>query len=311
MRCALRLLIAYPLSLMFLAHSPACGGQHSLGELSGTDSTATTTGSAGPIVSTGEPSTSTSEPPGSTGSASTGEPPDPCTQFPDEASCLAAACEFVKGGTLVVDESGCHWGEPIGFCVGATGGTPSPTMYCTPGPDPVPVVFDFDPINHPEDWTGCGCGSEAPLAAGCYSPVSNNSGLDGCPVMEDHCASLTDEASCDQFQGEEGLNGCLWVETTLETAADPACNAAPPEGRCIAVRLRGAEEGCPSTEPPAWCDPTDAEKQPYFGRVGEVPPEEQLELIAHMPCEFEPLSGFDPCWDGESDLTGCGCPCIL
>lgn len=316
----MRPLIAYPLTALFLALTPACGEKHSLGELTGNTTDASTTETTGeqpettgkPLETTGELPESTGEPPDITGEAtatgSTTGDPAACESFADEASCMAAGCEFVKGRQVVADENGCGWGEAIGFCASEVGGADVEAMYCTPGPDPAVVVFSFDPFNIPGDWTSCGCADvDGPLAAGCADYVIGQE-LDGCPRMEAHCGGLGDEASCDQFQGEAGLNGCLWLETTIEVAADMACSAAPPVGRCLAVRVREADEGCKATVPPASCEPGDAEKQPYFGRVEDLPPQEQLELIDDVPCEFEPLA-FTECWNGEGELAGCECPC--
>lgn len=313
-RCTLRLLIAYPLSLMFLALSPACGDKHSLGEWTGGDDPSGSTGD--PSGSTGKPSDSTGEPPDSTGEPSdsetatagpTTEGDDPCSQHADKASCVAAGCEFVGGDPIEVDANGCHWGEgEFGFCVSESGGGDALSLYCDP--DGVPVVFPFVPFNLPADWGACDCELQG-LALGCYD-FAVNVGQAACGSLAAHCGALTDEASCDQFQGSPGLNGCLWVESTHEVAAEPVCNAEPPVGRCIPVYLRG-DHGCFDLNPPPSCDPVDAAKSPYWGRVSDdVPPSEELELLDDVPCEFEPI-GYQQCWIDEDSPALCGCACGL
>lgn len=232
----------------------------------------------------------------------------PCVEHTDEASCLAADCVFIEGGTVLADEDGCHRGESHGFCADIEGGSLAPSTFCTPGPDPKVVFFSIIPFGVPEDWYGCGCGTQnAPLAAAC---VNTFSGGDECPLLADHCATLTDPDSCNRFQGEVGYNGCLWVETTLETAADMTCSADPPVGRCIAVTLNAPDDTCPSGQPPASCSPADAAKHPYFARVDDIPAMQQIELVDDIPCAFTPRADFFPCWDSDTNLSGCECPCL-
>ncbi|MFY0540522.1 hypothetical protein [Nannocystis pusilla] len=306
------------MSLMFLALSPACGDKHSLGEW--TDSTGEPSDSTGePSDSTGEPSDSTGKPPDSTGEPpdstsgtttdepSTTEGGDSCSQYADEASCLAAGCQFAGGQAIEVDANGCHWAEgEFGFCASEIGGSEAPALHCDP--DGVPVVFPFDPFNLPADWGACDCELQG-LALGCYDSAVNV-GEAACGSLAAHCGALTDEASCDQFQGSPGLNGCLWVESSHEVAADLVCNSEPPVGRCIPVYLR-TDHGCFDQNPPDSCDPVDAAKAPYWGRVSDdVPPSEELELLDDVPCEFEPL-GYQQCWIDEDSPTLCGCACGL
>ncbi|MCY1070575.1 hypothetical protein OV090_37890 [Nannocystis sp. RBIL2] len=319
----MRLLIAYPLSLMFLALSPACLDKHSLGEWTDTagessDSSSEPSDSTGePPDSTGEPSDSTGKPPDSTGEPSdttsgdtTDEPStttegvDDCSQYADEASCVAAGCQFAGGQAIEVDADGCHWSEgEFGFCASEIGGSEAPALHCDP--NGVPVVFPFDPFNLPADWGACDCEVQG-LALGCYD-FAINVGQAACGSLAAHCDALTDEASCDQFQGSPGLNGCLWVETTHEVAAEPVCNAEPPVGRCIPVYLR-TDLGCLDLNPPDSCDPVDAVKTPYWGRVSDdVPPSVELELLDDVPCEFEPL-GYQQCWAEDSPAL-CDCAC--
>ncbi|WP_096331434.1 hypothetical protein [Nannocystis exedens] len=309
---------------MFLALSPACGEKHSLGEwtagagdpsgeTAGDPSGETAGDPSGETASdpTGDPSGSTGDPSGSS-TTTTGEPPttegnDPCTQYTDLASCEAAGCEFVGGGAIEADENGCRWGEgEYGFCASFTGGSQSPALHCTP--DGVPVAFPFDPGNLPADWGPCDCETQG-LALDCYGFAVNVEDL-GCGALSTHCESLTDEASCNQFQGDPGLNGCLWVETTHEVAAEPVCNAEPPVGRCIPVHLRH-DGGCFDLNPPAECDPGDAVKSPYWGRVSDdVAPSVELELLDDVPCQFEPL-GYFQCWADEDSPALCDCACGL
>lgn len=330
----MRLLIAYPLSLMFVALVPACGEKHSLGELTGTtennsetnsesgsetnsegSSESVSESSGKPPETTGEPSETTGEPSettdGPVGTASSSSETmttegdeDPCAQFVDKASCEAAECEFVEGATLVADADGCHWGDPVGFCASESGGADAPSLHCTP--DQVPVVFAFDPFNLPADWTGCTC-EEQGLALDCYGQAVNVEQL-GCGALPAHCEALTDAASCNQFQGDQGLNGCLWVETTEEVAATMMCNGEQPVGQCIPVYLRH-DGGCFDTNAPAACDPVEAAQHPYYAPAAEgVPTTEALTLIRDVSCEFEPL-GFQPCWIEGEDPAGCECAC--
>jgi len=282
---------------MFLALSPACGEKHSLGELTG---------------STGDPSSGTGDPPGSSSGTTTGEPPttegnDPCTQHLDEATCEAAGCEFVGGGGLEADENGCHWSDgEYGFCVGITGGNQSPAISCAP--DGTPVVFAFDPLNLPVDWGDCSCETHG-LAIDCYAIRAGINEV-GCGALPARCESLTDEASCNQFQGDPGLNGCLWVESTVEVLGAPACSAEPPVGRCIPVHLR-QDGGCFDQSPPDWCDPVDAAKNPYIRRVSEEgAPVVELELLDDVSCQFEPL-GYTQCWADADSPVACDCACEL
>ncbi|MDC0722790.1 hypothetical protein [Nannocystis bainbridge] len=298
----MRSLIHYPLSLMFLVFSPACGEKHSLGEL--------TVSAGDPSSSSGDPSSSSADPSGDPSTSTTGELPttegnDPCAQHTDEATCVDAGCEFVGGGALEADVDGCHWGDQaLGFCASISGGSQSPAIHCDP--DGVPVVFSFDPLNIPADWGNCSCEVQG-LALDCYR-YAINLGPQSCGALTDHCESLTDQASCDQFQGDPGLNGCLWVESTHEVAAEPACSAEPPVGRCIPVHLRQSG-GCFDTSPPASCDPAHAGKTPYFGPVGEgVPTGVELELLDDVSCQFEPLD-YSPCWADEDSPAGCDCAC--
>lgn len=306
--------LTIPLGSLFLALAPACDTKHSLGNLGDTDGTTsgaptdppdpsgTTTGAPTSSSDPTDPSETTSNPP----SGTTNSEEDPCYQYPDQASCEAAAedCQYIAGSSVIAEADGCRWGDPIGFCVGPTGGNQTPGLTCAP--DGTPVVFPFDVLNPPPGWGNCSC-EEQGLAIDCFNAGMELAGST-CGELTNHCAVQLDEASCNQFQGDPGLGGCLWVEARHEIAAEPMCGAEPPVDHCIPVFL-SADDGCGGGPPPEGCN---EDARPHYMRVDEdLPVSKELILIKDIPCTMRPLDEMWPCWDEEGSPAKCECACEL